>query len=138
MNKIISVLLIAGALWGLWELRTYYLSKKADNPEGFDYGNNNTPEPAFDPRSLPGLHYSLEQPLQAAQRSGAEGLKRFLDQYRSVISDPRLAWIELDYVTLVSLKDPAQARATFSEIKKRIRPDSPVYARVEKMSKVYE
>lgn len=138
MNKIISVLLIAGALWGIWILRDYYLEKKAADPKGFDYGNNNAPVPKLDPRSLQGLHYSLEQPLLTAQRSGADGLKKFLDQYRGAIRDPRLAWIELDYVSLVSLKDPAQARATFAEVKARIGTNSPVYPRLEGMAKTYE
>ncbi|HAV64923.1 MAG TPA: hypothetical protein DCY13_21450 [Verrucomicrobiales bacterium] len=138
MNKVITVVLIVGALWGAWMLRDYYLEKKAANPGGYDYGNNNTPEPAFDPRSLSGLHYSLEQPLQNAQKSGAEGLKKFIDQYRGAIRDPRLAWIELDYVNLVALKDPAQARATFAEVKQRIPTNSPVRPRIDNMSKVYD
>lgn len=140
MNKLIAALLIAGALCGLWMLRNYYLEKKAADPRGFDYGNTPAREtPAqINPQTLPGLHYTLEQPLQSAQRGGADGLKKFLDQYRGAIRDPRLAWIELDYVSLVSLKDPALARARFAEVKNRTPTNSPVYPRIESMARTYE
>lgn len=137
MNKVISVLLIAGALWGLWAVRDYYMARKAADPEGYNYGNDDVPK-EFDPRSLTGLHYSLETPLASAKQNGADGLKKFLNQYRPAIKDPRLAWIELDYVVLVATKDPATARATFAEVKKRTPTNSPVYPRIEKLSKVYQ
>jgi hypothetical protein len=73
-----------------------------------------------------------------AKQSGADGLKKFITQYRAAIHDPRLAWIQLDYVVLVATKDPAEARSVFAEVKKRTPKDSPVYPRIEKLSKVYE
>ena len=137
MNKLIAILLIAGALWGLWTLREMYLETKRANPDA--YGNSGDEGPApFDPRTLKGLHYSLETPLAQAKQGGAEGLKKFLTQYRAAIHDPRLAWIQLDYCVLVATKDPAEARAVFAEVKQRTPTNSPVYPRIQKLSKVYE
>lgn len=139
MNKAITVLLIVGALWGLWTLREMYMEKKRQNPDVYATSEDEPDgPPKIEPRSLKGLHYSLETPLANAQRSGADGLKKFLNQYRTAIRDPRLAWIELDYVVLVASKDPAEARAVFAEVKGRTPTNSPVYPRIEKLSKVYE
>ena len=139
MNKFITVLLIAGALWGIWQLREMYMEKKRENPEIYNF-NEDEPSgpPKVDPRTLKGLHYSLETPLNNAKARGADGMKQFLNQYRNAIRDPRLAWIELDYVVLLATKDPAQARAVFAQVKNRTPTNSPVYPRIEKLSKTYE
>ena len=138
MKQLITILLIAGACWGLWSLRSFYLEKQAADPKGMDYGNNTEEVPKINPRNLQGLHYTLETPLENALKAGPEGLKKFLDTYRPAIRDPRLAWIELDYVSLLALKDPALARAAFAEVKKRTPTNSPVYPRIEKLAKVYQ
>jgi hypothetical protein len=139
MNKLIGILLIAGALWGLWALRDYYLETKRANTGAYGNSEDQSDGPApFDPRSLSGLLYTLETPLSNAKQSGADGLKKFINQYRAAIHDPRLAWIQLDYVVLVATRDPAEARAVFAEVKKRTPTNSPVYPRIEKLSKVYE
>jgi hypothetical protein len=139
MNKAITVLLIVGALWGVWQLREMYMEKKRENPEIYNF-NEEEPDgpPKIEPRSLKGLHYSLETPLANAQARGADGMKRFLNQYRSAIRDPRLAWIELDYVVLVGIKDPAEARAVFAQVKNRTPTNSPVYPRIQTLSKTYD
>ncbi len=139
MNKLIGILLIAGALWGLWALRDYYLETKRANTGAYGKSDDRGDGPVeFDPRTLNGLHYTLEDPLAKAKQSGSDGLKKFINQYRAAIHDPRLAWIQLDYVVLVASKDPAEARAVFAEVKKRTPTNSPVYPRIEKLSKVYE
>jgi len=137
MNKLITVLLIAGACWGIWSLRNYYLEKQAADPN-MNYGKQEEATPGIIPQQLPGMHYSLEMPLENARKGGAASLKKFIDQNRVVIKDPRLAWIELDYVTLVALKEPAEARAVFAEVKKRTPTNSVIYPRIEKLAKVYE
>lgn len=139
MNKVIGILLIAGACWGVWALRNFYLEKQAADPKGMDYGNNDkSATPPIIPQQLQGLHYTLETPLENARKAGSDGMKKFLDQYRPVIRDPRLAWIELDYISLLALKNPAQARVVFAEVKKRTPTNSPVYPRIEKLTKVYQ
>ena len=80
----------------------------------------------------------LEPTLQAAQTAGAPGLKNWLKQYGRVVGDPRLAWIELDYVNMLRNDDPAEARRVFAAVKKRTTPASPVYERVKQLEKTYE
>jgi hypothetical protein len=86
---------------------------------------------------LPGLPPSLEPSLQAAQNGGAKALGKWLKQYRPYVQDPRLAWIELDYVVLVSLQDAKEARRIFQSVKDRTPPDSPVYERVKRLERTY-
>lgn len=137
MSKLIGILLIVGALWGLWSLREMYMETKRQNPDAYNSSDEDGAAP-FDSRTLKGLHYSLETPLAKAKLSGADGLKKFINQYRNAIHDPRLAWIQLDYAVLVASKDPAEARAVFAEVKTRTPTNSPVYPRIEKLSRVYE
>ena len=87
---------------------------------------------------LPGMPQSLEGTWAMAQQRGATGLRDFLTRYGKTISDPRLAWIQLDYAVLVAKQDPAEARKTFSTVKNRIAPGSLVYPRVKQLEKTYE
>jgi len=137
MNKLIGILLIVGACWGAWSVRNYYLQRQAEDPN-MNYNQEPEKTPGIIPQQLAGLHYTLETPLDQATRGGAGSLKKFIDQYRGAIKDPRLAWIELDYVSMVALRDPAQARAIFADVKKRTPTNSPVYPRIEKLAKVYQ
>lgn len=93
-----------------------------------------------DPRSLPGLPYQAETALQEAYQKGAPALKEWLDKAKrsGAVTDPRLAWIELDYVVRISREDPVQAKRIFAEVKKRTPTDSPVYRRIKELAKTYE
>ena len=90
------------------------------------------------PSGLAGLPPSLEPILQTAHRQGASGLRGFLNRYRYSIQDPRLAAIELDYVVLVSLQDPAEAKRVFKEVQQRTPTWSPIYGRVKSLEKNYQ
>ena len=87
---------------------------------------------------MAGLPPSLEPLLKTAQRQGASGLRAFLTRYRFSIQDPRLAAIELDYVVLVSLQDPAEAKRVFKEVQQRTPTWSPIYARLKSLEKNYQ
>ena len=54
------------------------------------------------------------------------------------MKDPRLAWIELDYVVLISSTDPVQAKKIYRQVKQRTPADSPIYLRLRAMEKTYE
>ena len=92
------------------------------------------------PDQLPGLPYQLRDRLHEAQQAGPAALKRFLDVYKKYpdVKDPRLAWIELDYVVMISSTDPVQAKKIFWEVKERTPSDSPIYPRIKAMEKTYE
>jgi hypothetical protein len=87
---------------------------------------------------LAGLPTSLEASLQTAQGEGAKAMGEWLQKYRTYAKDPRLAWIELDYVVLVSLQDAKEARRVFQGVKERTPPNSPVFERVKKLEKTYQ
>jgi hypothetical protein len=93
----------------------------------------------FNPSSLSGMEYKFETSLmEAMNKNDADVLKSWLTQHRTVLKDPRLAWIELDYVQLVTPRNPLEAKKVFAAVKARIEEDSPVYKRVKSLEKTYE
>src|SRR5204863_9723017 len=94
----------------------------------------------IDPKTLPGVPYALEKPLEDAYKKGASGLKEWLDKSKGSpqIKDPRLAWIQLDYVVLISHDNAAEAKRVFAGVKQRITPQSPVYPRIKSLEKTLE
>ena len=87
---------------------------------------------------LPGLPYQLQQSLAAAQTRGADGLRDWLNAYGAKIQDPRKAWIQLDYVLLITRDNPQEAKRIFNEVKDRTPPSSPVWPRVHDLEKGYQ
>jgi hypothetical protein len=89
---------------------------------------------------LQGLPYQLEPRLREAQSKGPDALKEFIDQIKKspLVKDPRLAWIELDYVVLIAAKNPAEAKRIFAKVKERVPADSPVYPRIKSLEKTFE
>ena len=94
----------------------------------------------IEPRSLQGLSWQLELKLTEAQQKGPEAYMQFVEQLRKFpeAKDPRLAWIELDYVVAISGSDPIKAKEIFREVKKRVPEDSPVYPRIKQLSRTYD
>ncbi|MEO6182589.1 MAG: hypothetical protein ABIP71_05735 [Verrucomicrobiota bacterium] len=134
MKVLIAIVIVVGVCMGVWEIYTYWddvqqqkqvKAKAAEVQEAAD-------------RQLPGLAPALEGPLEAARRQGATGLRQFLIRYGHVISDPRLASIELDYVVLVAREDPVEAKKVFARVEQRMNSASPVHKRVEQLEKTYK
>jgi hypothetical protein len=94
----------------------------------------------INPESLPGLPWQLVQKLRDAQQAGPASVKNFIDYCKRVpdVKDPRLAWIELDYVVLITSTDPVEAKKIFQAVKKRTPEDSPIQPRLRLMAKNYE
>jgi len=94
----------------------------------------------IDPKKLPGLPPQLEFKLDEAQRGGLARFKAFIDGLKQLkdVKDPRLAWIELDYVVMLSHSNPVEAKKLFWEIKKRTPENSPIYPRIRTLEKTYE
>lgn len=135
-SKFIGALVVVLAIWVGWMVYEYWTTTKneQDRPQAPKKAKVLT---AYELGQLP---YKLEEELSAAQQEGAAGLKRFLDKYDKspALKDPRKAWIQLDYVLAVSMKDPGEARKVFRDVRNRIGPDSIVYERVKKMQPNYE
>ena len=134
MTKLIAALIIAAVLYGGWELFFYW--ERVKNEE--ETKKKQEIAQAVTEDRLPGVPYQLEPSLKAAREQGAAGLKNWLKTYSASIQDPRKAWIELDYCVLLSRQDPAEARRLFAEIKSRLSPDSPVWARIKRLEQTYE
>ena len=94
----------------------------------------------IDSDKLPGMPWQLVQKLRDAQQAGPASVKNFIEYCKRLpeVKDPRLAWIELDYVVMVAGKDPAEAKRVFRRVKERVPTDSPVYPRVQSLQKTFE
>jgi hypothetical protein len=136
MRQFLGLLLILGLLWGGQKIFNYYQSIEAK--AGRAAAEQATPPNAANPANLPGMPPELEASLQVVMQEGHKSLRRWLDYYRPRLADPRLAWIELDYVTLVSAADPETARQVFQAVKARTPAPSPVYPRIQQLQKTYE
>jgi hypothetical protein len=134
MKFLITVLIAAGLGLGVWQLRQFWQSTQ-EPQQGAAAPRTESPS-SGDP--LPGLPPRLQAALEAAQQRGVAGLRDFLAAHGKDMADPRLAWIELDYVLLVAQSDPAEARRVFAQVKGRLTPGSPVYPRMKQLEKTYE
>jgi hypothetical protein len=134
MRKVIGLLLIIGAVWGIRQLIAHYERVEAEKIAREGGG----PSPArVDTSVLPGLPSGLEASLQTAQKQGAAGMRNWLKAYRPYVTDPRLAAIELDYIVLVGANNIKEARQVFAAVKQRTSTNSPVYPRIKQLEKTY-
>jgi hypothetical protein len=134
MTKLIAVLIIVVALYGVWGLFRYW--EKVKNEEETQQKQDAAAMVMGD--SLPGLPGQLEPSLQEARKRGAAGLRAWLKTHSQSVEDPRKAWIELDYCAAVFREDPAEARRVFAAVKERLGSSSPVWARMKQYEKTYE
>lgn len=140
MKALIAIFIVLVAAFLFNELVGFY--NKTSRPGA---GSGVVEAPAHHPESatvtgesLPGLPPFLESSLTQAQQQGAEELGKWLKNWSKQVQDPRLAWIELDYVVLLNLKDHKAARERFLQIKARITPGSAAYDRLIKLEPAYE
>ena len=133
MKYVIGLVIIIGLAMGAWQLNQYWGTFKEKEP-----ASAAPAPPDVSGEHLPGMLPRLQPVLEAAQKRGAPGLHDFLTMYGNTISDPRRAWIELDYVVLLAQSSPGEARREFAKVKSRVPPGSPVYNRVKQLEKTYE
>jgi hypothetical protein len=105
MKIAIGILILALVGFGAFKLWEYWDSTEQ---------NKAAPDPtaSVQPQGLQGLPQALEQPLQEAQAKGPEAFREFIDNIKKspLVKDPRLAWIELDYVVMLAGKIPPRRR----------------------------
>lgn len=134
MKALIVVLIVLSAVYVFTELVGLY--DRTANPS---QARQVTPESErLTGASLPGLPSYLEGSLAEAQQGGLESLERWLRTWNSHVQDPRLAWIELDYVVLLNLKDHRAARDHFHRVRARVPVNSPVHERILRLQSAYE
>jgi hypothetical protein len=94
------------------------------------------------PEQLAGMPSGWEENFQKANNAAKNGdvkaLHDWLKAHGQQVDDPRRAWIELDYMVMISRTDPQEARAIFDSVKDRTPQDSPVYPRIKQLEKTYQ
>lgn len=130
-SKLITILVLVLMVWVGYRLVVNYKETSAQRQLEEEQANISAAD-------LSGLPYQLRSSLQTAQAQGAKGLRLWLDQFGFQVQDPRKAWIELDYCTMIAREDPQEAQAVFASVKARVRPDSPVYPRIKQLEKSLE
>ena len=133
MKFLVGLVIIVGLALGAYQLHEYWGQFKEKEPEAAAPA-----QPDISGQQLPGMPPRLQPILEVSQRRGAVGLHDFLATYGNTISDPRRAWIELDYLVLLAQSSPGEARRQFAKVKSRVQPGSPVYNRVKQLEKTYE
>jgi hypothetical protein len=134
MKNVIVILLIVGAAFGTW--RYYKNTEGAKAPET-EAAPATAVAATITEDQLPRMHDTLETSLIQARQRGAYGLRQWLSNYGNKVSDPRLAWVQLDYVILVGSSDLGEARRIFEQVKKRIPETSVIYPRIKKLEPSY-
>src|ERR1043166_258539 len=135
MTKLIAALVVIGALFVGWRLFVYW--------DDVSHERESVRQQAAAAEivrgdQLPGVPDQLGKGLNTAESQGASGLRNWLKTYGSAVKDPAKAWIELDYCVAVTREDPAEAKRVFKDVKNRLTKSSPVWPRLEKLSKTYE
>jgi hypothetical protein len=135
MKAMIAILIVLAIGFVGWRLYEYYGRVNTGQAS-----EQTAPIEEIRPERLAGLPYQLEPKLREAQAAGPVVFKAFIDNLRNYpdVKDPRLAWIELDYVVMLSVSDPIEAKRLFAKIKKRTPPDSPILPRLRALAKTYE
>jgi hypothetical protein len=134
----ISIAIIALVLWGgytVWQKYETYNTNKDQEQKQSDLA-------AIDPNSLPGMPQDLMEIYKKAAAGSDKGdprpLGNFLKQYHDRVDDPRRAWIEMDYMLLISKSDVQEAKRIFADVKGRTSEDSPIRSRIKQLEKTYE
>lgn len=134
IKTVIIIAVVVAVGLGGWQIYEYWL-KVQDEKEA---AQKQAAASVVDPNSLPGLPGELNESLQAAEQNGPTALGGWLKFYGDKVQDPRKAWIQLDYVVMITRDDPQEAKHIFGEVKDRTLPDSPVWPRIKAMEKTYD
>lgn len=135
MTKILITIAIAAIVaLGAWQLFEYWERVQDEKVTA----QKEAASKEVNPDALPGLPQGWDTSLKAAQRQGAAALGAWLKTYGPSVQDPRKAWIELDYVLLISRDNPQEAKRVFAEVRDRTPPTSPVWPRIHELEKSYQ
>ena len=135
MTKVlITIAIIAVVALGGWQLFDYWEKVQDDKLTA----QKQAASAQVNPDALPGLPQGWDTSLRNAEQQGATALGNWLKTYGAKVQDPRKAWIELDYVLLITRDNPQEAKRIFAEVKDRTSPSSPVWPRIHELEKSYQ
>jgi hypothetical protein len=89
-------------------------------------------------QNLDGMPPQLQGSLDLAQSQGPGAMKRWLDANRRYCRDPKLGDIELDYAVALMRQNSVAARELYQNVKNRTPANSPLQARLQRLSKTFE
>lgn len=87
---------------------------------------------------LPGMPPQLESGMKAAKERGPAAFRTWFNANQALLSDPRKAWIQLDLCVAMTRENPSEAKQIYADVKKRVPPSSPVWARMKELEKTFE
>jgi hypothetical protein len=133
-KALITIAIVAIVALGGWQLFEYWEKVQDDKLAA----EKQAASSVVNPDALPGLPQGWDTSLRIAQQQGATALGTWLKTYGPKVQDPRKAWIELDYVVMITRDKPQEAKRLFAEVKDRTLPNSPVWPRIHDLEKSYE
>jgi hypothetical protein len=132
IKTLIIIAVVVAVGFGGWELYVYWLKVQDEKAAAEKAATK-----VVNGYELSGVPYELQDSLNAAEQHGAASLGSWLKLYDSKIQDPRKAWVELDYVVMITRDNPKEARRIFGEVKSRTQTNSPVWPRIQGMQNTY-
>jgi hypothetical protein len=134
IKTIIIIAVVAVVGLGAWQIFEYWEKVQDDKQTA----QKEAAASVVNPDALPGLQPGWEVSLKAAEQGGAGALGNWLKTYGPSVQDPRKAWIQLDYVVMISRDNPQEAKRIFADVRDRTPPSSPVWPRVHDLEKSYQ
>ena len=130
----LRLIIIALLVWGGY----YVVSSLTGKYQAVQKQETIASQPAPVSNELPGMPYQLQGSLDAAQAQGPAALKRWIDANRRYLKDPKLGDIELDLAVALMRQNLTQAREIYRNVKARTPANSPLQARLKRLSKSLE
>jgi hypothetical protein len=134
IKVLISLVIIVAVGLGIWQVLEYWQKVQDDK----ETTQKQATSGEVNPDSLAGLPQGWDVSLKAAEDHGSTTLGAWLKSYGAQVRDPRKAWIQLDYVLLITREDPKEAKRIFAEVRDRTPPNSPVWPRIQQLQKSYQ
>lgn len=133
MTKLISIFIVIVVIFC-----GYQLWLKWEQVQNEEETKKKEAAAALNPAYLSGLPNQLEQSYQIVQQKGNAAMREWLKNHGAALSDPRKAWIELDFCVAITREDPNEAKRIFQAVKARTPASSPIMPRIKQLEKTYE
>lgn len=134
MTKLIGIFFIAIAIFIGVKVYQHYETIKNEEQTIIE----SQPGPITRGDQLQGMPDSLMASYQAAEQEGLPAMRAWMQTYGAMVQDPRKGWIELEIAVRTFRENPAEARRTFTSVKERTPPDSPLQPKIKQLQATFE